>query len=308
MPALKPPSCLSCGSPDAEVWATAKDLEYKTSDDAFTLLRCHACGVLFIDPVPRDRLAEIYPHNYYSFVEQKSGLVNSVKEFLDGRFFGKILRSLPGKTLNALDVGGGAGWQLNVLRKVEPRIAFTQVVDIDPNAAALAGSNGHEYFCGPIEDFQTDKKFDLILLLNLIEHVENPRAVLGKIRELLSPTGCILIKTPNYDSLDARKFRNANWGGYHCPRHWVIFTRPSFTDLTLRAGLKVRSCSFTQGAPFWTTSVLFWLDKKGIVSVTRSRPAMSHPLFAPLAALFAAFDFARKPFSKTSQMFFVLGR
>ena len=52
MPALKPPSCLSCGSPDAEVWATAKDLEYKTSDDAFTLHRCHACGVLFIDPVP----------------------------------------------------------------------------------------------------------------------------------------------------------------------------------------------------------------------------------------------------------------
>ena len=308
MPAPKPPSCLSCGSTDAEVWATAKDLEYKTSDDVFTLHRCRACGVLFIDPVPRHRLAEIYPPNYYSFVEQKSGLVNSVKEFLDGRFFGKIFRSLPGETLNALDVGGGSGWQLNVLRKIEPRIALTQVVDIDPNAAGLARSNGHEYFCGKIEDFQTDKKFDLVLLLNLIEHVENPFAVLSKIRELLSPTGCILIKTPNYDALDARMFRNANWGGYHCPRHWVIFTRPSFTDLTLRAGLKVRSCSFTQGAPFWTTSVLFWLDKKGIASVTRSRPAMYHPLFYPLAGLFAAFDFARKPFSKTSQMFFVLGR
>ena len=62
-----------------------------------------------------------------------------------------------------------------------------------------------------------------------------------------------------------------------------------------------------EGAPFWTMSVLFWLDKKGIASVTRSRPAMYHPLFSPVAGLFAAFDFARKPFSKTSQMFFVLG-
>ena len=95
MPASKPLSCLSCGSTDAEVWATAKDLEYKTSDNAFTLHRCRACGVLFIDPVPRDRLAEIYPPNYYSFVEQKSGLVNSVKEFLDGRFFGKIFQLAP---------------------------------------------------------------------------------------------------------------------------------------------------------------------------------------------------------------------
>src|SRR5713226_8356355 len=98
MQALKPPACLSCGSTDAEVWATAKDMEYKTSDDVFTLHRCRTCGVLFIDPVPRDRLAEIYPSNYYSFVGQKPGLVNSIKEFLDSRFFRKIFRSLPGES------------------------------------------------------------------------------------------------------------------------------------------------------------------------------------------------------------------
>jgi len=56
--------------------------------------------------------------------------------------------------------------------------------------------------------------------------------------------------------------------------------------------------------PLVQESVLFWLDKSGIGSVTRSRPAMYHPLFSLLAGLFAAFDFARKPFSKTSRMFF----
>src|ERR1041385_3504300 len=103
MPPATPPSCLSCGSTDAEVWATSKDLEYKTSDDVFTLHRCRACSVLFIDPVPRDRLAEIYPPNYYSFVQHKSGLVNSVKELLDGRFFGKIFRSLPDRKSTRLN-------------------------------------------------------------------------------------------------------------------------------------------------------------------------------------------------------------
>jgi hypothetical protein len=54
--------------------------------------------------------------------------------------------------------------------------------------------------------------------------------------------------------------------------------------------------------------VLFALDGAGVISITRERPAPYHPAFGPLNAAFAALDFARKPFGKTSQMFFILGR
>jgi DNA-directed RNA polymerase subunit RPC12/RpoP len=64
-PPLKPGvRCLACGSKRFEAWARAWDAEYHNTDERFTLHRCLDCRVLFIDPVPRDRLEEIYPSNY----------------------------------------------------------------------------------------------------------------------------------------------------------------------------------------------------------------------------------------------------
>jgi 2-polyprenyl-3-methyl-5-hydroxy-6-metoxy-1,4-benzoquinol methylase len=299
------PACLACGARDAALWAQAIDGEYRATADVFRYLRCAACGVLFIDPVPRERLAEIYPANYYSFADPKDSFVQRVKRKLDGRRFGRLLRGIPGGALSVLDVGGGAGWELGWLRALDPRIRFTQVVDLDPSAEKTARENGHEYFCGRIETFTTEKKFDLILLLNLIEHVDDPGAVLLKMRELLAPAGLLLVKTPNTDSLDARIFRHKNWAGYHCPRHWVLFDRKNLCALAEKSGLRVREFSYTQGAPFWAASVIYRLFPRG---VTRERPVVFHPLFGLMCAGFAAFDILRSPFSRPSQMFLTLTR
>lgn len=302
------PVCLCCGATGTSaVWAQATDLEYRTTNELFNLLKCSSCGSLFIHPVPSDRLAEIYPSNYYSFAQTQDSIVHKIKTWLDKRYFKPLLKRVPGDTLSALDVGGGAGWELNVLKQADKRISYTQVVDLDADAEKLAEANGHRYFCGRIEEFTSDKKFDVVLMLNLIEHVENPLAVLEQARNLLSPSGIILIKTPNIDSWDARLFRNKNWGGFHCPRHWTLFTKESLSGLVEKAGLKVIQANYTQGAPFWTTSVLFAMERLGWVSITRERPVVYHPLFGILSAFFAAFDFIRGRFAKTSQMFFILG-
>ena len=299
--------CLVCHSGRVEAWAEAQDLEYLTSDDVFLFYQCIDCNALFIDPVPRGRLKEIYPANYYSFGMPKRSFANNIKRRLDKRIFRRILRAIPGERLNVLDVGGGAGWQLNDVKEIDERIGHTQVVDMDPDAAELAKTNGHAYYCGPIQQFESEIGFDLVLLLNLVEHVDDPLAVLEHLRGMLSPRGVVFVKTPNHDSLDAYLFRHANWGGYHCPRHWVLFDRSSFTKLVQKAGFQVQKFSYTQGAPFWSTSILCWLKKRGVVTITKERPAMFHPFFPLLSALFAAFDLIRIAFAaKTSQMFFLL--
>jgi 2-polyprenyl-3-methyl-5-hydroxy-6-metoxy-1,4-benzoquinol methylase len=301
------PRCLACGADGPEPWARASDVEYCTTDDVFDYLRCTACGVLFIHPVPLSRLSEIYPSNYYSFAEAQHSLAARVKDALDARNWRKLLSQLPGKSLSLLDVGGGAGWQLSAVRRLDERIEHTQIVDLDPAAAERARANGHAYHCGRVEEFETEQRFDLILMLNLIEHVQSPSAVLAKMRALLSPSGLLFLKTPNYDAWDARLFKNASWAGYHCPRHWVLFTRESLAALVAQNGLCVRSFGYTQGAPFWAASVLAWLSRRGLSQVTRQRPAVYHPLFGLLSMFFAAFDFARMPFAKTSQMVMTLG-
>jgi 2-polyprenyl-3-methyl-5-hydroxy-6-metoxy-1,4-benzoquinol methylase len=303
------PNCLACGHADSQHWADASDEEYCTTSDTFAYRRCNRCGVLFIDPVPRDRLNEIYPSNYYSFDEQVTdSLIFRIKDRLDQRFFKRFMAKFAQQEIDILDVGGGAGLQLSSLRKADSRVSRTAIVDLNEQAGDKARELGHEYFCGRFEDYTATKPFDMILMLNLIEHVDNPKALLHKAGTLLSTGGIVIIKTPNTDSLDARIFRHKNWGGYHCPRHWVLFDRENFVALANEAGLRIRHFSYTQGAPFWTTSVLFALARRKWISISRERPAPQHPLYPLLNIVFAAFDMLRSPFAKTSQMIAVLER
>ena len=301
------PRCLACGHDDADRWAEAADEEYYTTTDRFGYYRCNRCKVLFIDPVPRDRLNEIYPANYYSFNETLTkSLIFRVKDWLDQRFFKRFICKLPQAQIDVLDVGGGTGSQLSALKNMDGRIRHTAIVDLDEKAGEVARQRGHEYFCGRFESYETERKYDLILMLNLIEHVDNPKVLLAKARGLLSPQGILIIKTPNTDSLDARLFRHGNWGGYHCPRHWVLFDRETFEGVIREANLKIREFHYTQGAAFWTTSLLFALARKKFIRVSRERPVPTHPLYRILNMGFAGFDMLRGIFFKTSQMLVVL--
>jgi 2-polyprenyl-3-methyl-5-hydroxy-6-metoxy-1,4-benzoquinol methylase len=303
MTALAEPKCLACGSTGLDVWAVARDVEYASTDDEFRYLHCPECCALSIDPVPRDRLAEIYPESYYSFGGGTGSIVEKAKQWLDRRRFAKLFATIEGEELSALDVGGGSGWLLGEAKRAEPRLRRTVVVDIDAGAKADAEAAGHEFHLSRVEDLEIDTRFDVIFLLNLIEHVDDPVAVLKKMRDLLKPGGCILVKTPNHDSWDARLFRHSSWGGYHCPRHWVLFTPESFAVAAEKAGLGIAGLSLTQGAPFWSVSILEWLQSKGIVRARQGEPMFRHPLFGVLLGLSAAFDILRLPFARCSQMF-----
>jgi SAM-dependent methyltransferase len=302
------PVCIICGGDKLRFWAEASDVEYHTTSELFRYFHCPACDVLVIHPVPSDRLSEIYPANYYSFLSAKLTFAQRCKDLLDRRLFARILRAIPGNAVEVLDVGGGCGNVLNQVRRADARVAGTTIVDIDPGAQQAATRDGHRFFLGRFEEFSSQRHFDLILLLNIIEHVDNPAGMLSKVRELLTPGGVALIKTPNFDSLDARLFRHRSWGGYHCPRHWVLFNRTSFASVAERSGLKLLQVRYTQGAPFWAVSVIGILSRRGLVRTSRNSPAPAHPLVPALQVAFGIFDLARATVLRTSQMFIMVGR
>jgi SAM-dependent methyltransferase len=302
-------SCPACGGADTTFFARARDVEYHTSDEAFEYRRCRGCEAVFLPSPPTDRLAEIYPPSYYSL---RSGgrmtFALRMKQRLDARLFRTILSEIPGERLTVLDAGGGTGWILTVIREADRRVRETHEVDLDESARSEAEAAGHFFHRGRIEDFDSDQRFDLIVLLNLIEHVADPGAVLRSMAGLLSDDGRLLIKTPNTDTLDLRLFRHRNWGGFHAPRHWVLFNRRNLLALAEQSGLACVWTRYTQGAPQWTNSLLAWLAGRGLVEVSAARPMHTHPLHAPLLAATAAFDFLRRPFMPTAQMFVLLKR
>lgn len=301
-------TCPLCGSGQAEPYATAYDVEYYTSDRPFEFHRCPKCDVLFISPMLHDHLDRIYPPTYYSFSEGPKTIAEQVKEYMDQRKFGRILTGIKSRDISVLDIGGGTGWLLDLIRSADSRVTSTAVVDIDQAAGRVAEQRGHTYFLGRIEEYPAEGTFDLVLMLNLIEHVANPKLVLRKAGQLLRPGGRLILKTPNFDSLDARLFRRRSWGGYHTPRHFVIFNRDSLVATCADCGLSPVHFSYTQGAPFWSVSLLNELKRVGLATVSAERPAIRHPLMPWLQVLSAGFDFARRPFAKLSQMELILER
>jgi SAM-dependent methyltransferase len=186
-------------------------------------------------------------------------------------------------------------------------VARTVVVDLDESAAGRAAAAGHEYVRSPFEHYDTHERFDLVFLSNIIEHVANPDVLLAKAFALTSPGGLAVLQTPSTEGLDARLFIGGRWGGYHCPRHWILFNERNLVELARRTGYEIVESRYTQAASFWALSALFVLEDAGVVRITPERPAMFHPMFKPLAAGFAAFDFLRLALGmKTSQMVFVL--
>lgn len=55
------------------------------------------------------------------------------------------------------------------------------------------------------------KKFDIIILLDVLEHLDEPYLILGKLKKLLNNKGIIVIQLPNFNSLMARLCKNWAW-------------------------------------------------------------------------------------------------
>jgi SAM-dependent methyltransferase len=215
-----------------------------------------------------------------------------------------------------LDVGGGTG-EISGSFVTHGGAASAFVVDPDPASIEAARSRGLKGFAGTIEEFETEDRFDLVMMLNLIEHVADPVAVLGKAASLLAPGGLIWLQTPNFRALDAKVFRHRNWAGYHCPRHWAIFNEPGLRRALERAQLEVAEFRRTQGGGFWAQSLIGlrrdrlmrhgevpppWGGAGAPKDASLPKPLVRYRAFPPLAALFTAFDMSTRAVRPISQV------
>lgn len=78
---------------------------------------------------------------------------------------------------------------------------FSRVVGIDAASKHLEEARRRlpqaELHHALIEEFETDERFDTITMLNVLEHVIDPIAVLKKAASLLSDDGVLLVHVPN---------------------------------------------------------------------------------------------------------------
>jgi 2-polyprenyl-6-hydroxyphenyl methylase / 3-demethylubiquinone-9 3-methyltransferase len=157
--------------------------------------------------------------------------------------FGRNSSSLrPFEGLGLLDIGCGGGLVAEPMRRLGFRVT---AVDADPKAIAVARAHARavglaiDYRIDTAESLtETDQRFDVVLALEIIEHVADPDVFLGSVGVLLKPGGAFIGATLNRT---ARSFASAIIGAEYVlgwlPRgahDWRKFKRPSEIVLGLR--------------------------------------------------------------------------
>lgn len=104
---------------------------------------------------------------------------------------------LPSRATKILEIGAASGQTLRWLKTIYPA-AVTTGVELNPEMFSELGNNADIAVIGAIDECLSRlAKYDLVLLLDLLEHLPDPVSLLHKIQRLLEPGGRILVSVPN---------------------------------------------------------------------------------------------------------------
>jgi SAM-dependent methyltransferase len=154
-------------------------------------VRCRDCGLLYVNPQPS--LAEL--EQFYTGYDLGEQWVVGEEQF--NRAVRKTVLRFK-QSGSAMDIGCGPGNFLRCLRE-----SGFRVFGVEPSQAGsnYARSINHiETFHGTLEAFLASEakvKFDVVTLLNVLEHMKDPSAMLLQLRQLLSGDGILVIVVPD---------------------------------------------------------------------------------------------------------------
>lgn len=175
-----------------------------------------------------------------------------------------------GKTV--LEVGCASGY---LAKELGQKGCLVTGIEIDPQAAKEAEKHCQKVIIGDVESKRVrarleGKKFEAIVLADVLEHVKDPQETLAGLTQFLKKKGKVIISVPNIGFLTHRinhllgRFDYADWGIMD-RTHLKFFTRRSILELVERAGLKVEKfdqiANFTQ-LPLYIQTLYPILGKK----------------------------------------------
>lgn len=288
------PCCPVCRSDDFSERTVGFDYEMRTCRNPWRFVSCAHCGHVWLNPRPAlHTLPVIYPPTYYAYHYETKIHPLAVwgKKQLDRGKMRGILQHCPELPRTYLDVGCGSGRFLRVMKKRGLPREHIYGLELDSAVVRTLARKGYRVFDERVEDCQSipENAVDLVTMFHVIEHVDDPAAVLARIASWMRDGGILAIETPNIASLDARWFQERYWGGYHIPRHWSLFTPASLRQLLAGAGLEVVATSFQTGHSFWMYSLHHCL-RYGPQGWPRLASWFDPLRGLPLLMLFTAFD------------------
>jgi 2-polyprenyl-3-methyl-5-hydroxy-6-metoxy-1,4-benzoquinol methylase len=224
--------------------------------------------------------------------------VDSVDEYFSN-IRKEILPLLPERLGSVLEIGCGSGTTMAWLRSIRG-VDYAAGVEMFPEAAALARASFDEVELADVSlstfDFR-QQHFDVVLALDVLEHLPDPWAVLRSLRTKMQPDGLLVASIPNVANMAVafpllfRGTWNYTESGLLDKTHLRFFTRETVIKMMQECGFSVETVMTTRGnlslfSPFGLTGPrwrwysykilsLFlparWLDFQFLIAVRPSR-------------------------------------
>jgi 2-polyprenyl-3-methyl-5-hydroxy-6-metoxy-1,4-benzoquinol methylase len=257
--------CNKCGSTQFVNVAVTKDFEFLTCSNEFTMVVCDHCGLTWLKNRPHlSELKTIYPEHYstYNYDTYLGPFIKNIRDQVQRLKLGVLSKFTPPDAVIA-DVGCGNASLLRVIKKFGPNSWQLVGVDIASEAMEILKANGIAGVQGRFEDVEwTAPRPHVVIMNQILEHLEDPQAAVARAYELLNPGGVLIIETPSTDGWDAMLFRRRYWGGWHTPRHWHLFNEQTLRDTLTKHGFKIARVDYLLNPYAWLHSVRFTLREK----------------------------------------------
>lgn len=216
------------------------------------LVRSENYGYLRVDPLPTaEEVEKYYKEEFYSSAYKTfndSALNNKLEEveYFESQYCDifdickKYFSSMNDRSI--FEIGFGFGQALDYFHK---RGLSVSGIEPAPEGVKYAQDKGLNVFCSGVENFESNglEKHDIVLLLNVLEHLREPDKILNMIREkLLTDNGLLVIDVPN----EFNDFQCVANDEYSLDEWWVVppnhinyFSVKSLIELLEKCGYKV---------------------------------------------------------------------
>jgi len=233
-------ACAICGGESHKKHIEGKD--HNVSGRFFTISECLECGFRFTNPRPKEEYIYKYyqSKDYISHSSTKKGIINKVYHLVRHYQFYKK-RSIIHKISNIkkgkiLDIGCGTG---DFLKYMHSSGWETDGVETDKGAKLVAEKNIGKKIEKSLDHIKEEKKYDVISMWHVLEHVYNTKDYLKKINKLLKKDGVLVVGVPNCASYDAKKYKE-NWVAYDLPIHLSHFQKNNIKELAKKNSFELK--------------------------------------------------------------------
>tara|TARA_B110001450_G_C17637976_1_gene488030 strand:+ start:692 stop:1558 length:867 start_codon:yes stop_codon:yes gene_type:complete len=228
--------CWICGSTNvrkvkAGVETGISPDDFNITDDRYgttlPIYKCFDCNFEFCPE-------SIDLNNMYANMEDDTYLETSKSRSIQAKQIAHYCDKFIKKSSKLLDIGCGSG----LLVKEFENLSYESYGLEPSNFLSKKGINdGLSIYPGTLDDFNFLDEFSFISLVDVIEHVQNPRELLKQINKALQEDGYLLVITPRRDSF-FRLILGFNWWHYRIA-HVGYFSKGNLLEIIENSGFEI---------------------------------------------------------------------